>query len=247
MYGYIYDIFLTQKQFIKEVNRIENSLTDLGLQGQIIRLSLISNVGHAVEELINRGVKTIVAVGSDQLFSSLADYADQLTSITVGLIPVGSHRLMADILGIPPGEQACQVLSARLIYYIRLGRINQKYFIHSVVAQDSRTQIHCDAQYTASATTDDAIISILNPFTQGEPVSEQIKKLTVVVTPTAKQKMFRKPLPMPSTIFTAQGISIDEPRHQPLLVDGQKIVKTPVNVTLSDQQLRVIVGKNRKL
>lgn len=247
MYGYIYDIFLTQKQFIKEVNKIENSLTDLGLQGQIIRLSLISNVGHAVEELISRGVKTIVAVGSDQLFSTLADYADQLTQVTVGLIPVGSHRLMADILGIPAGEKACPVLSARLIQYVRLGKINQKYFLHSVVAQDARTQVHCDARYMACATSEEAITSILNPYTQGSPVKDGEKKLTVVVTPTAKKKMFSKALPMPSTIMTAEGISIEEPRHQPLLVDGQKIIKTPVDITMSEQQLRVIVGKNRKI
>lgn len=242
MYGYIYDIFLSQKQFTKEVIKVENSLTDLGLQGQIIRISLISNVGHAIEELLSRGVQTIVAVGSDQLFSSLADYADTLKNITLGLIPIGSHQLLADTLGIPTGEAACQTLSARRIKYLRLGRINARYFIHSIVTQDTRVKIGCDKRFTASSMTSDAIISILN-----QPSDEAEGKLTVVLTPTSKPGLLRKRLPMPSTIVDTHHVCINEPRQVPLIIDGQKIIKTPVDVSLSNQTIRVIVGKNRKI
>lgn len=249
MYGYIYDIFLSQKQFTKEVIKVENSLTDLGLQGHIVRLSLISNIGHAIEELLSRGVQTIVAVGSDQLFSSLADYADNLKNITFGLIPIGSHRLLADMLGLPDGEAACQILSARRIKYLRLGRINAKYFIHSIVTTDTRVQLGCDSRFTASSMTDNAIISVLNQPSQDDDTATKKSDgtLTVVVTPNIKPGMLRKRLPMPSTIVHTLHVCIDEPRQVPLVVDGQKIVKTPVDITTSEQTMRVIVGKNRKV
>ena len=99
MYGYIYDVFLHQKVYEKELIRIEHSLTDLGLQGSKIRLSLINNIGHAVDDLLRRGVKTIVGIGSDQLFSKLVDQTVDQNGITLGLIPMGSHNQLAEIFG----------------------------------------------------------------------------------------------------------------------------------------------------
>ncbi len=249
MYGYIYDIFLSQKQFTKEVIKVENTLTDLGLQGHIVRISLISNVGHAIEDLLSRGVQTIVAVGSDQLFSTLADYADSLKNITLALIPIGSHRLLADMLGIPNGEAACQILSARRIKYLRLGRINARYFIHSIVTQDTRVRLGCDRRFTASSMSENAIISVLNqPSDEDDSAAKKSDgTLTVVVTPNIKPGLLRKRLPMPSTIVHTMHVCINEPRQVPLVIDGQKIIKTPVDVTTSDQTIRVIVGKNRKV
>lgn len=249
MYGYIYDIFLSQKQFTKEVIKVENTLTDLGLQGHIVRLSLISNLGHALEDLVSRGVKTIIAVGSDQLLSSLADFAPQLTNFTIGLIPIGSHRLLADMLGIPNGAAACSIISARRIKYLRLAQINAKFFIHSVVTNDTRVRVGCDSQFVASSLSEQAIISVLNRQDDGDetPNANKNTHLTVVVTPTVKPGMFRKSLPMPSTIMTTKHVCIEEPRQVELIVDGQKIIKTPVDLAPSSQTLRVIVGKNRQL
>ncbi len=248
MYGYIYDIFVSQKKYERELIRIENSITDLGMQGNTIRLSLISNVGHAIEDLLSRGVRTIVAVGSDQLLSKIADYADLLQNVTVAIIPLGSHHLLADLFGVPYGAESCRILSARMVKHIRLGRINRCYFIHSVVVQDSRTRVRCDDQFVAKATSEDALISILKthePEEESLPLEEQ--KLSVFLTPATKKTFLRKALPVTSTFIRCQLAEITEPSHLLLVVDGQKQLKTPAVMHVSPTMLKVVVGKGRKI
>lgn len=246
MYGYIYDIFVSQKKYQRELIRIENSVTDLGMQGHIIRLSLINNIGHAIEDLQSRGVRTIVAVGSDQLLSKIADFADTLQNMTVALIPLGSHHSLADLFGIPYGAAACKTLSARLVRHIRLGRINTSYFIHSVSVQDSRTQVRCDEQFIAKATSQDALITVLknhDPEEDTTPVAKQ--KFSVVLTPAPEKRLLRKPEAIPSTVISCQLAEITEPALLQLVVDGQKLVKTPAVIHISPATMKLIVGRER--
>jgi hypothetical protein len=248
MYGYIYDIFVSQKKYQRELVRIENSITDLGMQGHVVRLSLISNVSHAIEDLLSRGVRTIVAVGSDQLLSKIADYADLLQNTAVAVIPIGSHHLLADLFGVPYGSDACKTLSARMIKHIRLGRINRSYFIHSVAVRDSRTRVRCDDQFVAKATSEDALISILKTHEAEEeslPLEDQ--KLSVFLTPATPKSLFKKSLPVPSTFIRCQLAEITEPKQLLLVVDGQKQMKTPAIMHVSPTMMKIVVGKGRKI
>jgi diacylglycerol kinase family enzyme len=247
MYGYIYDVFLGQKQYAKELVKIENTLTDMGLQGHTIKLSLINNIAHALQEMTQRGIKTIVAVGSDQLFSKIADYAELLDGVILGLIPIGSHRQLADLFGIPAGAEACPVLSARLVRHVSLGRINRGYFIHSILVQDPAAKVRCEDQFEISATTQQAMISILNAREpEGETTGKQAS-FSVIVTPAVRGKLWRKPQFLPETHLRCTSVSIEEPRNVPLIVDGQKVLKTPVYIDLVSQKIQVIMGKGRKI
>lgn len=246
MYGYIYDVFLSDKRYEKDLIRIENTLTDSDLKGHTIKLSLINNLGHAVQDLLQRGVKTIVVVGSDQLYSKLLDYVENLHGIVVGLIPLGSHQQMAQVLGIPEGEAACQTLAARMIKTIRLGKINSSYFLYSVFVNDASAKVSCDGLFDASATSSSAITSIYNPCYNPEDLACD-PRLEVAITPTTEGKFFKKAELLKPTEIKSRVISIEMPRGIPVVVDGQKIIKTPVQLTLSNQSVSVIVGKERKI
>lgn len=247
MYGYIYDVFLGQKQYAKEVVKIENSLTDLGLQGHTIKLSLINNIAHALQEMRQRGIKTIVAVGSDQLFSKIADYAELLDGVVLGLIPLGSHRQLADLFGIPEGAAACPVLSARLVRPVSLGRINRGYFIHSILVQDPKAKVRCQDQFDISATSEQAMISILNMHDPEDQPTSKGATLSLIVTPAQPGKLWRRPQFLPETHLRCTSLAIEEPKNIPLVIDGQKIMKTPVYIDIVPQKMQVIMGKGRKI
>ena len=246
MYGYIYDVFLktSNKKYEKELIKIENTLTDLGLKGSITRLSLINNVRHAVEDMIQKGVRTIVAVGSDQLFSKIADQADLLNNTALGLIPMGEHQLLANLLGIPEGHEACKCLAARLLKTVSLGKINNAYLIHSAVIEDPRTKVLCDKMYHISATTDQAIVSIHN-LHETQIASEQ--KLSTMISPVLKQGLFSKSQIENPTVIQSREVEINEPKNIPVIVDGQKVLKTPVHIEIVPQKIKVIVGRERKV
>jgi diacylglycerol kinase family enzyme len=245
MYGYIYDVFLSQAPYEKELIRIENSLTDLGLNGHTIKLSLINNIGHAIEDLQKRGVTTIVAVGSDQLFSKLADRVAEDSTVTLGLIPLGSHQQLAELFGIPEGESACRVLSARLVQPVPLSRINNAYFIHSCYIYDPKIRVSFDEEFTVSPTSTEAQITIFNPKKDESDMRET--SLTAVIAPAAEKKMFRKSEPLPPTSIKSPRILLTEPRGVPIIVDGQKIINTPAVLEVSQEVIKVIMGKERKI
>lgn len=243
MYGYIYDVFLSQKSYDKGLIRIENNLTDLGLSGHTIKLSLINNIGHAVQDMVRRGIKTIVAVGSDQLFSKLVDQIDKLSNVTIGLIPLGSHQQLAKLFGIPEGAEGCRTLGARLICPVPLGKINNSYFIHSAVIHDSKAKVNCHDQFTVSATSEQAMISIYNLHES----NSRAKTLSVVITPASEKQIFRRSQALSQTMIKSPKITIDEPVGIPIVIDGQKIINTPAKLEIVPETINVIMGKHRMI
>jgi len=243
MYGYIYDVFLSDSRYEKELIQIENSLTDFGLKGTIIRLSLINNIGHAVQDLLHKGVTTIVAVGGDQLVSKVIDYADQFDGITLGIIPIGQHQMLASLFGVPSSAQACATLAARNVRPISLGKINNAYFIYSVVLEDPSTIITCDGQFSITPTTDQAIVSVHNLYSQEE--LKKIGSLSVMITPMGEKSFLKKRTPTQPTVIKSQLVQIMKPQNIRVVVDGQKIMKTPVTIEVVPKKVQVIMGKER--
>lgn len=246
MYGYIYDVFWSQKPYEKELIRIENSLTDLGFNGSIVKLSLINNVGHAVQDLLKKGVSTIVAIGGDQLFSKIADQVDIFKDTTLGLIPLGSHGQMAELFGIPKGEEACKTLAARLVQDVTLSQINSQYFIHSAIIQDPRVKIICHDKFIVGPTSPEAVVSIVNTNPTADEGLQQ-RSLSVIITPASQRGLFKKSETFPSTHIKSQRLFIKEPKGIPILVDGQKTINTPATLEVSDKKISVIMGRDRQV
>jgi len=57
---YIYDDFLNKSKYNRAINRLEIKLTDLGLNGKIVRLGAIKNIHDAVEGEIKNGAKPLL-------------------------------------------------------------------------------------------------------------------------------------------------------------------------------------------
>ena len=73
---YIYDDYLNKSKYSRVLNRVEIRLTDLGLNGKIIRLGAIKNIRDVIQNEIKSGAKTIIAVGNNQTVNKIIGEID---------------------------------------------------------------------------------------------------------------------------------------------------------------------------
>ena len=137
MHVYIYDDYLNKSKYKKTINRLEIRLTDLGLNGKIIRLGGIKNIKGTIQNEIKLGAKTIVAVGNNQTVNKIVGaiidtdiYGDFQKKTLLGIIPIGDDNSVAASFGIKDKEEACNILLARRVEKIDLGLVGDHYFLN---------------------------------------------------------------------------------------------------------------------
>jgi diacylglycerol kinase family enzyme len=239
--------------------RIETRLTDLGIGGKISRLSPLKDIKELIRDEIRSGVKTIVVVGNDktiiQIINEVADY-----NITLGVIPIGSENYIAEVLGIPHNEAACNILSARKVEKIDLGKVNGIYFLSSLLILPQKDfnlaglTLECEQRYQVVPETNHFQMSICNL----KPVMASIEKQHLFNPQDGFLEVFIQPLTKTSgwfssfrknpkgSIFPFRKISIFAKRSINVITDDQRVLKTPLEVEVVPHKLKVIVGKERK-
>lgn len=244
---FIYDSFLNQKKYDRLLAQIETRITDLGLNGKICRLSLMKNVHEAVAEELKRGAKTIVAVGNNktvnQVLNSLVG-----SSVPLGIIPIGQENNdIAAALGIDTIENACNILSARLLARLDLGLANQTYFLGHASIENQGTLIDMGKSYTIE-TAEKGTISIFNLASQELALPAKIKirpddnELELIISAGGEKKFFSAKLDQ--SVFKIKKVFINNPKNQ-LILDGSTPITTPAEITVVKQCLNIIVGKSR--
>lgn len=261
MYFYIYDSFLNNKKYEVVLTKIEARLLDLGISGRTEKITILKNLKEIVEEAINKkGAKTIVAVGNNQLVSKIISILAKYNNIVLGIIPIGEGNHIADILGVPHEEEACDVLSRRVIEKVDLGKINQQYFFSCIEVPKATVVMECDGSYQVIPLDLNHKIRVCNisrslnskDLSFGVRSNPQDGILEAVVFPQSpwlnflrifkKEKEFK-----PESVFPIKKVKIKSQQDSiPIVADGDIVVKTPVMVEVAPQRLKVIVGRNRK-
>lgn len=252
MYLYIYDTFLNHKKYFNLLNRIENRLADLEIKGKICHLNILKNMKEVIEDGIKQGVETVVAVGDDLTFSKIVNIIAEM-NVTLGIIPATNKSKIAEILGIPEGERACDVLAQRLIKKIDLGKINHQYFIDSATIDNTNVVLDFE-KFQISPTCKNAVISICNLgfLTANQTIYQQRISiptdglLEAVIAPI-KNGLFNKFKSLSQqSIFPFKKITVGSSAEPvTVTIDQQAIFKTPVEVTVAPKKLKVIVGSER--
>ena len=134
MYCVIFDSFTTKPKYQRDVARIEGRFVDLGLKTQIVKLNLLRSLKESIEDAIKKGAHTVIGVGDDKLFNQIVNIVAG-KKVIVGFIPVRSS-IIAEHLGIPRGEEACSVISARRTAKLDLAKVNNLYFLSQIEIQD---------------------------------------------------------------------------------------------------------------
>jgi len=242
MHVYIYDDYLSKSKYTRAINRLEIRLTDLGLNGKIIRLGGIKNIKGTVQHEIKLGAKTIVAVGNNQtvnkIIGAIID-ADLLGEINkkplLGIIPIGDDNSIAASFGIKNYEEACNILLARRIERIDLGLVGNYYFLNHASLESLGTSITID-DYTLEITEkgEVRIINLLSDPKERIRSNPHDGKLDILIKTRKKDE----------SIITVKKLMIHNPQEK-LIVDDVVEVSTPAEVGIMKDKVSVIVGRDR--
>ncbi len=257
MYYYIYDTFLADKKHEKVIDRIKTRLLDLEIQGKHEKLTLLKSMDELIRDEVKKGVDTVIVIGNDKTFLKAIDVAAQ-NDVSLGLIPVGEDNNLAPCLGVPMEEPACEVIAARKIVKFDLGKINAQYFFSnlSITKNLDRLSVQKD-KYKIVPSRECSEIAIYNFYfpnkkqrfeRQMKKVSAQDKKLELVIrSKQEKGSWFSKKTETAriDSIIQGEEFEIKSFEYLPVLLDGYKIIKTPVKIEVEPKKLKVIVGKDR--
>lgn len=251
MYYYIYDNYLAEKKYQPIISKIEARLTDLGINGKINRMSLLKNTDRTIIDEIQRGVKTIVIVGNDKTLNQTINLVKDF-NITFGFIPIGPNNNIAKLMGIPEGDEACNILSSRIIKEINLGLINKKYyFITYLEMPGDNIYINCDSNYFINIEDKKNDVVIVSNIYYGEyedkvPLKNNTDFLNLIIKNTKKGIFTQKKEYF--SYFKAQKMFLNGEKSIPILMmDEKKIIKTPIKIEIAKEKLRLIVGKKRTI
>jgi len=232
MHVYIYDSFVNEKKNNSIVAKIETRITDLGLSGKIIRLNIVNSIFNAIENEIKKGAKTIIAVGGDKIFNQTVNAVVKLSKLSlnnkipVGFIPVGKKNIfIANILGIEDTEMACDILSARMIKRVNLGKINDLFFVSNISVNTKGTIIEIDQSYTMEI-FENGLISVIN-------------------LPNKKLELIIKTKKTNNSSLLFKNLQIVNKKSD-IIVDNAFNISSPVKIKTAKEKIDLIVGKKRK-
>lgn len=244
MYCYIYDECVQEKKHARMVEAIEQRLTDLGLNGKIVRLALFRDPNDAIRKEVLSGVKTVVVIGNDQTVHRVADVVVG-TGVVLGLIPVGEPQVFAKLLGIPLSVPACDILAQRIVEPMDAGLVNGHRFFTGVCLR--RVRAHIDAGAYAIHMADEGNVEVRNltafiPHTKDDVGNPLDGKLDVVLDTEVRHgwrsRSHRSIVPLATFVVRANTPAM-------ALVDGVELKADTFEFQVEPQALRVIVGRER--
>ena len=242
MHIYIFDYFLNQKGYEAVVAKIETRLTDLGLNGKNCHVGPLTSLKSIVKEEIKNNPKTIVAIGNNSTLNQLIN-ALEGNNVTIGIIPVGGNNSIAQCFGVADEEQACTVLSARLVETVSLGKINEQCFISSAQITNKETILEINGKYTIEP-AGPGLTKIINLNADAaSPKSNPQDGLLEIVMSVTKKGFISNSTDV-SFIQTSRLIA-NNLMHKNFLIDNAVEIATPAEITVVKRALQIIVGKNR--
>jgi len=248
MHVYIYDYYVTQKKYARTMADVETRLTDLGLNGKIIRIGVNQNIFSLVESELNRGIKTIIAVGNDFTIHKIINIMAG-SKVPLGIIPIGKdNNKIAQSLGIEMNVLACNTISSRRIEILNLGQVNKNYFLTKSSIDSSGSTIEIDKDYSIEI-KDRGEIEIINLAFKDDKIPENInvspcdEKLELVIK-TIGGKKFLSSKEYNHSIMPFKKLIIYNDNLK-VLADNAGEIECPAEITISKKKINIIVGKDR--
>jgi diacylglycerol kinase (ATP) len=129
MYFYILDgKNISEAQFEKAQVTLQGLLAEFKISGEMARVTSIRGIAELVETASERGVKTLIACGTDDTFNFMLAYLKG-RDFALGFIPMTDDSYLSQILGIDSLLTAVKTVAARRIEKIDLATLGDNYFI----------------------------------------------------------------------------------------------------------------------
>ena len=244
MYSYIYDEFLQDRRYERDLALLETRLTDLGIMGKITRLALFRDGLEVIRDEIEDGAQTIVAVGDDRTLRKAIEAVGD-TRTVLGYIPMNNKSVLAELLGIPTGVAACDILSARLVQDIDVGEVNGRRFLHALEVESTNLVLSCEDAFTITipGKVDFEIRNLAFPDDAG--VTDPTDGRLMLVARQSQFSFFgtRKE----RSVFQTKKCHLFTERHAHMLIDGgEKLQAKEFEIRAIPGRLRLVTGKGRK-
>jgi len=255
MHVYIYDDYVNKKKYENTLARLETRITDLGLNGKIVRLDVMKNIADAVEGEMRRGAKTIIAVGNDTTVNKVinaminAEPGNPSSSdIPLAIIPIGKENNdIASCLGISEGESAGDVLSARRIERLDVAQAGSYYFISSAKINSRDTVLDIEKDYSIEI-IDPGEINIINLSTfsnlpQNALSCPQDGLLELYIRNKGSRTITKFKPQETTSLFSLKKLVVNNKKFS-LTIDNAQEVKMPAEISVT-KKINIIVGKDR--
>ncbi|MDO8507236.1 MAG: diacylglycerol kinase family protein [bacterium] len=131
MYYYILNPASGGGRINKIQDRLKARLKELGIAGEFVKSIGEGDAGKLAAMGVRKGYKTIVAVGGTGTINEVINGVGK-SEVAVGIIPIGDKNELARSLGIIDWQSACNILAARKIETLDIGRVGKSYFITAV-------------------------------------------------------------------------------------------------------------------
>ncbi len=132
MYFYILDgTNIPPAQFEKAQVTLQGLLAQFRISGEMVRVTAIRSIHDLVELAAERGVKTLIACGTDDTFNIMLAYLAG-RDFALGFIPLVQDTSLGQILGLDSLETAVKTVAARRLEKIDLAVMGDNYFISQV-------------------------------------------------------------------------------------------------------------------
>jgi hypothetical protein len=198
------------------------------------------------------GVKNIVFVGNDHTLLKAMWFLPDVEA-TVGYLPVTGPAPVAALLGIPVGASAVDVLAARLVEQLDVGRLDDRYFLTEVVIPSTVAAVEIEGQYRIRPSEGGAIaVRNLGGVTPEGEASADPKDgwLEAVVQIQSERstvkKLLKKPALAETKIPLRFGAIISEEPIE-IFVDGAAMNGFRFALSIIPKRLKVITGRGRKI
>ncbi len=245
MYYYIYDEFVQDSKYERELAQIETRLTDLGISGKVARLALFRDASELIKDEIRKGAKNIIAVGNDLTLRKVIDAAGE-SGVAMGIIPLGGENTIAEMIGVPSGIAACEIVAARIVHKLDTGVVNGKRFIHKFFFDaPSMVKIACGETFSLQCLAGSRI-EVRNLDVQEDAIRAARPtdgKLDLIIQVPERGWFGRKQIHSSVLSITDAHISIAEPVR--VFVDGEEFSSADLRVRVMKNHLTLITGKQR--
>jgi diacylglycerol kinase family enzyme len=190
-------------------------------------------------------------VGNDTTFGHVLSRAASAETV-FGFLPVGPDNAIAEILGIPCGEEACEVLSRRRKVKLDVGWVNNRYFVSRLTVEPAEISIVYDERFKVFSEQGkklELVVCNLMPYV-GEEKKEKIMihpqdgKLEAFLRPVVRKNMFKMVFEEAS-VFPFEEMVVSGSRAFSVEADGKKSKETKIKIKLAKKKVEMVVGKNR--
>jgi len=243
MYYYIID--LGNKQIAKIKDKMEMLMASYGISGDFGKISPLSSAYELAKRALTQNYSTIVAIGDNEIINQVAQ-AMVNSDATMGIIPINADSLIYNLIGATSMKNALEILRARKIETIDVGKISEnKYFLTEITLQSNKPvpTVIDFSHFRIGGNFQN--INIANGTNDIESFKDG--KLIIKIDHEERKKglfwKIFKSSPSSFSTFSQDYLKIETEKKVDVYLGKEIVAKTPCEVTLLPFALKLIVSR----